>query len=488
MGEVVKMSDAKTKDIKWYINIAVMFILYFAVSLVPPFAGITEMGIKVIALTIALLWGWITVDLLWPSLFGFVLLQFTGYTTILEGLVAGIGNSTIMMTLVLLAFAASLSAMGVSDVIAAWVISRKIFIGHPMLLIFGLLFGTVLISAAGGGMAVIFLIWDLIRAIAKVNGIPEDDTLKGALMGLVLYCGMVGFILPWQNTIWLFGGFWQKGTNGLEIPAMEVFYCGLIWCVLSIVLVIVALKYIFRLDFSRFLITEDVAKEFSKHKATKYQKAGLIGVALYIGLLLFANIFKTLTISQYINSLGVVGLSIIYMVVFAIWKNEKGESVLNVGKAFAATPWAVIMLLAITIPLGDALQSSDTGVMGAISAWLYPLVSSMKPVVFIAICTIILGLLTQVLHNVICAAVFFPMLTPIVIQMGGNPYVFLVTIFVVLMSAYATPAASMWAGLVFGTKDISTKAGYLIGWLYTIVTIFIMVVLIPVWSVIMPAI
>ena len=125
--------------------------------------------------------------------------------------------------------------------------------------------------------------------------------------------------------------------------------------------------------------------------------------------------------------------------------------------------------------------------MGAITAWLMPLIKGMTPTVFIAVCTIILTVLTQVLHNVICGAVFFPLLTPIVIQMGGNPYVFLVTVFIGLMSAYATPAASMFAGLVFGTKDISTKAGYLAGWTYTGITILILIALMPVWNMIMPA-
>ncbi len=415
------------------------------------------------------------------------MLQLTGYTTITDALIAGIGNSSVLMTLILLAFAASLSAMGVSDVIAAWLVSRKFIIGRPMVLVFTLLFGTVVISAAGGGMAVIFLIWDLIRAISEANHVPEKDTLKGVLMAMVLYCGMVGFILPWQNTIWLFGGFWQQGAGGLDIPVMQVLYCGLIWCFLSIVLCVLAFKYIFRLDFSHFLITEEIAAKFSQHKATKYQKAGLIGLAIYIGLLLFANLFQSLAISRFINALGVVGLSILYMAVFVIWRDEEGKSVLDVGKAFRATPWAVILLLAITIPLGDALQSADTGVMNAIAGWLMPLVNGMSPGLFIAVCTILITLLTQVLHNVICGAMFFPMLTPIVIQLGGNPYVFLITVFVGLMTAYATPAASMFAGLVFGTEDISNKAGYMAGWTYTFITILIMVALIPIWGMIMPS-
>ena len=86
---------------KWYFNIAIMLIIYGVFNIIPPISSITEMGMKVLGLTIALLYGWITIDLMWTSLLGFVLLQFTGYITLLPGLVAGLGNSTVMMILVL---------------------------------------------------------------------------------------------------------------------------------------------------------------------------------------------------------------------------------------------------------------------------------------------------------------------------------------------------------------------------------------------------
>lgn len=480
-------TQAATKNTKWYVHVVIMFAIFIMFLFIPPISTITEMGMKVLGVTLALLYGWITIDLMWTSLLGFVLLQFTGYMKLLPALSAGIGNSTLMMIFILLAFAIALNEVGASDIIAAWVVSRKVFIGRPLTLVFGLLFGTALISAAGGGMACIFIIWDLIRSICKANGMADNDTVKGFLMSMTLYCGMIGFILPWQNTIWLFGGFWQKGC-GLEIPAINVFYCGLVWMVLSIVLCVLFAKWVLRLDFSKVLINEHITAQYANKKATKPQKAGIVLLGIYIGLLLFANIFKNNAFAAFINSIGVVGLSIIYMTVFAIWKDENGKPILDVVKCFRETPWPVIMLIAITIPLGDALQSSDTGVMGAISRWLMPLVRGMSPMVFIAICTVALTIMTQFLHNVICGAVFFPMLTPIVIQMGGNPYVFLVTVFIGLMSAYATPAASMFAGLVFGTKDISTKAAYLSGWLYTGMTIVILIVLMPLWSMIMPSV
>ena len=135
MGASQKLNQNAMK----YIHIIIMFVIWFVVKSLPPFAGITEMGMAILGITLALLYGWIMVDLLWPSLFGFVLLQLSGYTTILGGLAAGIGNQSVLMVFILLAFTAGISQLGVSDMIASWLMQRKIFIGRPLVMVFGLL-------------------------------------------------------------------------------------------------------------------------------------------------------------------------------------------------------------------------------------------------------------------------------------------------------------------------------------------------------------
>ena len=106
------------------------------------------------------------------------------------------------------------------------------------------------------------------------------------------------------------------------------------------------------------------------------------------------------------------------MTIFSILKKPDGKPVMDVADCFKQTPWAVMMLLAITIPLGDALQSGDTGFMAAITKVIYPLVSGMGPTMFSIACMVALIIMTQFLHNVICGAVLLPMLTPICIAMG----------------------------------------------------------------------
>ena len=144
----------KNQNLKKYINIVIMFALYFVVSVLPPFGGITEYGMKILGVTVALLWGWIVVDMLWPSLFAFILFHLAGYLTVSEGIVAGIGNPTVLQNIILLAFAATLSQIGVSDFIASWIVSKKVFIGKPMLLVTVLMYTVMLLS-------LIHILWQL---------------------------------------------------------------------------------------------------------------------------------------------------------------------------------------------------------------------------------------------------------------------------------------------------------------------------------------
>ncbi len=476
----------KNQNLKKYINIVIMFALYFVVSVLPPFGGITEYGMKILGVTVALLWGWIVVDMLWPSLFAFILFHLAGYLTVSEGIVAGIGNPTVLQNIILLAFAATLSQIGVSDFIASWIVSKKVFIGKPMLLVTVLMYTVMLLSLLGGGLAVIFLTWDLLRKICEANNVSTQNNLAlGFLMSLAVYNSMLGFILPWQPLVYVFGALWQQGAGGIAIPTMGFFYCGMIFSILSIALMMLVGKFVLRLDFSGFLITEEICSQYAKVKSTIYQKVGLILLVVYIFVLLIGNFLKNNPFFAFTNGLTVVGLSILYITVFAIWQKEDGKPVLDVGKVLRDTPWSIILLLSAVLPLSAALQSQDTGIVSAVVGAMYPVVSKLGPTMFIVVCTCLLCVLTQVLPNMICAAFFFPVLTPILIQMGGNPAVFLFTATAALMSAYGSPSGNMYAPLVFGSAEIGKKAGYLTGWVYVAVVLVILCGLIPLWNIIM---
>ena len=93
---------------------------------------------------------------------------------------------------------------------------------------------------------------------------------------------------------------------------------------------------------------------------------------------------------------------------------------------------------------------------------------------------IVLGLLTQVTHNIVLAAMFTPFLIPLCAQMGGNIYTMWFIMFFALNASYVTPAASFQSAMVFGLERMSSKWAYILGTAILIVTwIVCIIVTIP---------
>lgn len=170
---------------------------------------------------------------------------------------------------------------------------------------------------------------------------------------------------------------------------------------------------------------------------------------------------------------------------FSISKLEEEFScVLDMNNSFKGIPWAVMILLAVTYPLAAAMESEDVGITATINQSLIPLLSGLNATTLIILTVVILGIITQFMHNIVLGAVFIPIITPLVIEMGGNPYTAFFMMYLSLMCAYVTPAGSMMAGLVFGNKDMVRKDAYIMGLVFLIVGTIVLIVLMPVCNIV----
>ena len=61
--------------------------------------------------------------------------------------------------------------------------------------------------------------------------------------------------------------------------------------------------------------------------------------------------------------------------------------------------------------------------MPTIIGAVLPVVSSMGVTKFMIVSMLFLGILTQVTHNIVLAAMFTQFLCPLCAQIGGNPYI-----------------------------------------------------------------
>lgn len=467
-----------------YLHVAIMMILTFGIGYLPPFGLITDVGMKVLGVFIGIMYGWIFIDLLWTSVFGFVALGLTGYFDILGAFGGGFGNSNFILCLICSIFAAGLSEIGVTDNIAYWLLSKKVFIGRPWLLIATICVAAMLMGLGNGTYAGVFLLWALVNSIGSVSGYKKGNRLLNMMIAFIVYAAFTApNVVPFYGGPILYGSFFTKGTD-LTIEAAPFFLMGMTYLILALAIMILFAKYVLKIDASRFSTTAELCEKYRKHKASKYQKVGLILLLVYFIVLMLPEIITTLPGRDFLRGIGVVGFSVLYMVIFIVWKKEDGESVLNLEKAFQGIPWAVMMLLGLTYPLAEAMESADVGITATINSALVPLLSHLDVTILIILSTIMLGLITQVMHNVVIGAMFIPIITPLVVEMGGNPQTAFFMLYIALMCAYVTPAGSMMAGMVFGNKDIPRKDAYLFGILFFSVTMVLLICLMPVCNIV----
>ena len=127
-------------------------------------------------------------------------------------------------------------------------------------------------------------------------------------------------------------------------------------------------------------------------------------------------------------------------------------------------------LLIATEPLSAALNSDDCGIMASITAAVMPVFSSMNNLVFLIVCTVVLGLITQIVHNLVLLAIFIPFLCPLYAQMGGDPLLMFFALVVSMNAAFATPAASWTSAIMFGEPSIVTEKTYGVALVHFVVT------------------
>lgn len=473
------MSTAAQKNKKMYIHIAIMFAITFAVWNMPTFGQITELGMKVLGVFLGIVYGWIFIDLLWVSFAGFALLTMTGYCTSTEAFASGFGNPTFLMVLLPAAFAIALNEIGISDGIAYWILSRKVFIGRPWFLIVAICATVFIMGLFNGGMAAIFLMWTIAIKIGELNGYKPGSRVLNMLIALIVYIAMTApAMVPFYGGVILYGGFLTQATE-LVIPSGPMMLCGMIYIIATIIIMLLVSKFIMKVDAKHYTTTPELCEEYGKYKMNKYQKVGFVLLLFYFAVLMIPAVFPTIPGAKFCNSLGVIGWTIVYMTVFLIWRKDDGKPIVSLMNCFNNLPWAMLMLLAVTYPLAAAMESPDTGITATITGFLAPALGKLDVTILIIVTMLALAVITQFMHNVVMGAIFIPIIVPIVISMGGNPFVCWFLMYGALSCAYVTPAGSMMAGMVFGHKHMKAKDAYLFGLLFLGAAIIVMLCMIP---------
>lgn len=458
----------KGKNVWWYINSALVVLLTIGIGYLPPFGQITPLGMKVLGVFIGVLYGWCTVSMLWPSVWGIVALGCTGFCTVKESFGLAFGNDIVLLVVAVFMFAKYLEDSGLSQYMANWFISRKIGEGRPWVFTALILAAAYMLSSFVSIFCTIVIMWGIFYSICETVGIQKKSWYAAIVVfGIVLVSTSTGFLFTFKPMAALVINLASKGSGiAIEMDFLRWFAVQFVWSVSVIVLYVLVTKIIFRPDVSAL---KDAAQNFSHlrgQKMNKDQKVATVILIIFLLMLILPSILpQTVLGMAMLKNMDVLGVIGVCLVGLTILKIKDGESVVKMTDLLSkGVNWEMVLLLGATMPLGSALESADVGVVSTAVAWMTGIFGGLSPIVFLVSVVLLFGIVTQLAHNLILIVVFTPVLAKMALSFGVSPMVMAVLVAGAAASAFMTPAASANAAIVFGnTEWITRKQAYLLG-------------------------
>ncbi len=477
------MSSIENKPVKpsYWIHAIIFVLLTIGIGFIKPFGQITEYGMDILGIFIGLIYGWTFIGFLWPSLFGLVVLGYTDFAAnVTTATAAGFGESLVWQVFFMMIFAGILSRLGITEFIGYWLLSRKILIGRPWLLVFVIFTIAFLCGGIISLYGTIFMLWAICYNIFDICGYEKKSTFCTYILGGIVYLvAMSCMVFPFKPYPTVVLGLCAK-AGATSLPFVPWLIVGLVTSFAMIFLYMLAGKFIFRFDLSVIANMGDVFSEHRHAKMSADTKIGMVILILFIAILVFIGLLPaSIPLIAFLKKADMLGLALIAICVVLLWRRKNGEPLMGFAELTQAISWDIIIMFAVTLPVCGAIGSAETGIMTTAMAALMPVLQNLSATAFIAVTIILLGLVTQIAHNLVLTMTFTPLLATAAVNYGIDPLLYGFLLVTMLQCAVATPAASAQAALVFAnTEWVETKQAYIAGYIFAVISMVVIVCLV----------
>ena len=412
------MADQKKKN-KDIIYLLVYLAIVAVGWVVTPPAPITVPGMRIVCLFLAAVFAWSVTSSLWPTLLTLIIIPFTGLSTSAVMLATGFGCDTFVFSLLLFVFIAFFDETGTMNVLANWMMTRNFLKGHPYRLFTMIFVITWVLSMFCGCFAGMMLVWQFAYKICDMLGYKPFDKFSTTLVLGIAVAGMISMpCIPWQTPAVVM---LNTYTAAFGVPINSVHYLAftLPAGLLSVFAYVALCKFVFRVDVSRLKNFDVDALITEKITLNKHQKVAMGALVFLIVLLLLPSILPAgNTLKVILDSMGLTVKALLVIFILCLITID-GEPVLNFGKmASKATNWDMLYMLATIFCFVSLLSNPETGISAFLSGVFLPVFAGKPAAVFIVLVVVVTVLLTNVMNNMVVAAIMITATIPIAISLG----------------------------------------------------------------------
>lgn len=435
--------EAKKVNIIHYIIVAAFCLLF---RFVPPFGGLTQVGVGILGTFIGAVWGWITIDMLWPSVMALVGIGISiGMNNMMT---ASFGSMVIVSMIVCMMAIGAAMKNGAFTWLAMKLLTNPAFAGKGWTILTVIL---LLAWLTGNFNPIIMMMVfaSFMISMFEQCGLKKDDKLVVFMMLAVAYQLMRGQILfPFMGTGLTYMSAYNNMFPNVPIPMNKYFTLMIVMGLVMLVVLLLLMKFVFRVDvspLSNYKPTQQVPP------ATKGQKMSLAIFVLFVAVMI-VSVFVPGIIGQVLNSFTVVGVGMLIGCVVPLLKDENGKPLGNLEELLHMVNWGQIMMIGYIMVVSTQMMMPTTGITTMMANIMKPFMA-LPPMFFIIFVMVFCLVLTNVANNMMCAILCMPFLVNFGSMIGMNPTAMVCIMFILTEFALATPAASPVTGVAFSYTD-----------------------------------
>lgn len=436
-----------------YVHSAIALLFMLCFQFIPAPDPITPLGMKVAGIFIGMVYAWVTVDLIWPSILGMLLLGMSGFASVSDTLKAGLGNDNVLLTFFMMLITGLLTLSGASRYVAQRLVSVKFARKRPYVLTIMIFVASAVLGSMMNGPAAMLVLWSILYGICDIFGFKKGDKWPMLVaIGICLTINIFNQIFPFKVLPAAMLGAYGEITNGAGINFMSYFIWMLITDSVVVGLYLLYMKFIARPDVS--LITNaDLDKELvEREEITPYQKFVLWFVLVLIVFLLVPSILpKSWMFTKILTGFGNTGLCALGVTFLVFLNLKQGISL----KAMIDTvSWNVIFVMAAAMALTNAIKSDSVGIQAYLAQISQPLFAGKSPFVFACLMVVIVLIITQFCNNLATGTVFTPIAYTLAVSCGMENISALIAMMITAAAmALMTPAGGGMPALMHSNRE-----------------------------------
>lgn len=456
----------KTEKVKWtyWLHLAIGMFFMFVFPRLTPFEPVTEVGMAVMGVFIGMVYLWSTMDSIWPSMLGLLLVGISGYVPELQGYAAvknlflnAFGTETVLVCMFGLILFAGVEYVGCTKYMARFFMSLKILEGRPYVFLFIFFLCSYVIAGLTNPLASMLILWPIALEILENFGYKKGDKIFYTIICGVYLASTLGQpMLPFKGAQYMIVSTFEK-ISGLTVNFASFILFNWIMSIILLVCFLAIIRFLIRPDVEAFkkIKVADLTKE-QLPKMNAQQIAFFMMIIVYIAAMLLPNLLpKSIPFIALLSQIGLLGINVLCIVVLMIIP-YKGKPMMDFrGIARKSFSWDVFFLVAAAVYVCNAMTAESTGIKPFLVQLLQPLLGGKPELVFVFFLLAFAIITTNFANNAGMAVVLMPVVMAFADQYPSIELtVICMSICMMVFVALLTPAASPYCGILHARKDL----------------------------------